>query len=205
MAGDTRALDFELVREADGRELARGPWPGRRTEAQARALTDHTRRLSAFADGAIEALPRPTDRHQVRPAVLDEAVLAFIRPRGGKGRFAPLRRRIRAGQPREPDILLVRDVHGPRRPNRDWPGADLVAELVSPDGPERDLRPQRAGYAEAGIPEYWIVAPDEETITVLALAGDAYAAPGRFRRGASATSVLLAGFAVSVDAVFDAR
>ena len=79
-----------------------------------------------------------------------------------------------------------------------------MAEIVSPDDPERDLRVKRADYAEAGIPEYWIVNPADETITVLKLDGDAYAEHGTFRRGESATSALLAGFAVRVDAVFDA-
>src|SRR5207247_6762550 len=36
-------------------------------------------------------------------------------------------------------------------------------EIVSPDDPERDLRVKRADYAEAGIPEHWIVNPADET------------------------------------------
>jgi Uma2 family endonuclease len=57
---------------------------------------------------------------------------------------------------------------------------------------------------QARIPEYWIVNPLDETITVLTLAGDAYAEHGVFRRGETATSALLDGFAAPVDAVFDA-
>jgi hypothetical protein len=45
----------------------------------------------------------------------------------------------------------------------------------------------------------------DETITVLVLANMAYGAHGVFRRGEQATSALLDGFAVSVDAVLDAR
>ena len=78
-----------------------------------------------------------------------------------------------------------------------------MLEVVSPDKAERDLVDKRREYAEAGIPEYWIVNPADETITVLKLDGDAYAEHGTFRRGESATSALLAGFAVRVDAVFD--
>jgi hypothetical protein len=44
---------------------------------------------------------------------------------------------------------------------------------------------------------------DDETITVLKLDGDAYAEHGMFRRGESAASALLDGFAVRVDEVFD--
>jgi Uma2 family endonuclease len=103
-----------------------------------------------------------------------------------------------------PDILLLRDANDPRRQNRYWLGADLVVEIVSPDDPERDTKVKRADYAEAGVAEYWIVNPEDQTIAVLQLAGDAYREHGTFRRGESADSIVLGGFAVSVDAVFDA-
>ena len=93
--------------------------------------------------------------------------------------------------------------HDPRRQNRFWLGADLVVEIISPDKPERDLIEKRLDYAEAHIPEYWIVNPQSETITVLRLEGPAYIEHGVFERGAEATSVLLAGFRVNVDTVFD--
>ncbi len=63
---------------------------------------------------------------------------------------------------------------------------------------------KRADYAEARIPEYWIVNPIDETITVLTLAGEHYTERGIFQRGQQASSRLIPPFAVSVDAVFDA-
>jgi len=128
-----------------------------------------------------------------------------VRPEGGVVHFAGLRVRIRPGKYREPDVLLLLAAYDPRRQNAFWLGADLVVEIVSPDNPERDTVDKRLDYAEASIPEYWIVNPLDETITVLTLRGDAYAAHGVVRRGEQATSVLLPGFQVSVDAVFDAR
>ena len=92
----------------------------------------------------------------------------------------------------------------PRRQNRYWLGADLVAEVVSPDDPDRDLVEKRTDYAEAGIPEYWIADPRDETLTVLVLRGEAYVEHGRYARGEVAASVLLDGFAAEVSAVFDA-
>ena len=205
MAVASRAQDLKLVREVDGLEVDLQPLQGLWTEEQYLRLTDRTRRLIEFTDGVIEVLPPATDRHQALLLFLYEVLLAFIRPRGGTVRVAPLRLRIRAGKHREPDILLVRDDQDPRRQNRFWLGADLVVEVVSPDDPERDTRDKRVDYAEAGIPEYWIVDPAEETITVLTLAGHAYREHGRFQRGATATSVLLEGFAVSVDALLAAE
>ncbi len=75
-------------------------------------------------------------------------------------------------------------------------------EVVSPDDPQRDTVTKRREYAQAGIPEYWIVDPREEQITVLTLDGQRYAVHGQFGMGETATSVLLDGFQVSVTEVF---
>ncbi|MBI3463073.1 MAG: Uma2 family endonuclease, partial [Planctomycetes bacterium] len=80
----------------------------------------------------------------------------------------------------------------------------LVMEVVS-EGAEsrkRDLETKRREYAAAGIPEYWIVDPEEQKVTVLTLDGGTYRVHGEFRPGETATSVLLRGFAVAVRDVF---
>ena len=76
--------------------------------------------------------------------------------------------------------------------------------MVSEDKPERDLVDKRGDYAEGRVPEYWIVNPQTETITVLRLRGEAYDEAGTYRREEIAVSVLLPDFAVAVSAVFDA-
>ncbi|MDY7004422.1 MAG: Uma2 family endonuclease [Cyanobacteriota bacterium] len=45
----------------------------------------------------------------------------------------------------------------------------LVIEVVSPDNPARDYRYKRSEYAVRGIPEYWIVDPAKQQISVLTL------------------------------------
>ena len=147
----------------------------------------------------------PTDKHQVIIAFLYRMLFPYMEQIGGVVLFASLRLQIREGKFREPDLMLLRRATDPRRENRYWRGADLVIEVVSEDDPERDTIVKRVDYAEGGIPEYWIVNPTEETITVLALQGDAYATHGVFGRGTVATSVLLEGFAVVVDDVLDAE
>jgi Uma2 family endonuclease len=54
------------------------------------------------------------------------------------------------------------------------------------------------------VPEYWIVDPQDEVITVLKLDGGANAVHGEFRLGERATSRLLEGFEVDVAEVFAA-
>jgi Uma2 family endonuclease len=167
-------------------------------------LMDHTSRLVEYTDGNIEALPMPTERHQSILEFLFVAFLAYLQPLGGKVHTAGIRLRVRPRKFREPDLILLRSAKDPRRQNRYWSGADLALEVVSKDKPERDLVDKRGDYAEAEVPEYWIVNPITETITVLRLEGDVYVEHGVFGRGATAASALLAGFTISVNAVMDA-
>ena len=69
---------------------------------------------------------------------------------------------------------------------------------------ERDYIYKRRDYARAGIPEYWIVDPQEGVIIVLRLDGNEYNEHGRFGPGQIATSYLLPGFEVVVDEVWAA-
>ena len=181
-------------------------------------LTDRLRRPVEFTDGCIQELPMPTSTHQAVLAFLYRLFHAWLEPSGGVVMFSGLRMRIRTGKFREPDLLMLRDRSDSRYRDRYWLGADLVVEVVSPDNPDRDLVTKRSDYAEAGIPEYWIADPRNETITVLKLSSAAsaasrtgesrieqtYAEHGVFSRGQTATSVLFEGLAADVAAAFDA-
>lgn len=206
MAIDTRQANLRLIwEEDDDLVVSLNPLQGHWTEEQYLLVTDQTNRPLEYTDGYIEVLPMPTQEHQDISQFLFLALLAFLQRIGGKIYYAPLRVRVRPRKFREPDLLLVRDANDPRRQDRYWLGADLVVEVVSADDPDRDTKVKRKDYAQAGIPEYWIVNPLTATITVLTLAGEAYMEHGVFRRGEHAASRLLDGFSVSVDAVLDAK
>ena len=143
-------------------------------------LTDHTRRLVEFTDGRVEELPLPIVLHQAIVLLLTRLFDAYLEPYRGFVLFAGLRVRIRAGKFREPDLAALRDRSDPRNQDRFWLGADLVAEVVSPDDLNRDLVEKRADYAEASIPEYWIVDPRFEAVS---RRGDTPLAPLRQAQG----------------------
>ena len=181
------------------------PEQGRWSEDEYLWMTDRATKLIEYTDGYIEVLPMPTPAHQ---AILRFFFLTFfmhLQPTGGQVFFAPLRIRIRERKYREPDLLLLRDGDDLRQGERYWFGADLVLEVVSEDRPERDLVDKVRDYAEARIPEYWIVNPRAATITVLRLTGDRYTEHGVFGRGERATSALLPEFGVDVSAALDAH
>lgn len=165
----------------------------------------HTRRRVELSGGNLEVLPMPTQSHELIVQFLFLALHAFVTAADlGRVLFAGIHVQLWPEKIRMPDVIFMKREHADRRHNDFWEGADLVMEVVSKADPARDLVVKREEYARAGIPEYWIVDPREETITVLTLDGDRYREHGLFRREESAASVLLAGFHVSVSEVFDA-
>jgi Uma2 family endonuclease len=162
--------------------------------------------LVELVDGFIEVLPMPTMFHQLVVQFLYEKLKAFVVTHvPGFALMAPLPLRLWPEHLREPDVIYLRPE---RVKDRHQPpdGADLVMEVVSPgaENRKRDLVKKRRAYAKARIPEYWIVDPEEQRITVLTLKGKSYRVHGRFGPGTEATSVLLRGFAVDVAAALAA-
>jgi len=162
--------------------------------------------LVEFVNGVLEFLPVPTFPHQDIVAYLYEKLNAFIGPRTPREvYFAPIRIRMNSGNCREPDVAFIRQN---RSRNRKAPaeGADLVMEVVSPEPRDRDRDwiEKRREYAESKIPEYWIVDPNDESITVLSLDYNnfAYKEQGVFRSGEMASSLLLPGFEIEVTECF---
>lgn len=181
-------------------------FPSQGDWSEAEYLALKTSRMVELVDGRLEVLPMPSPYHQLIGSFLYKLLDAFVVAHAlGMVFYAPLPVRLRKGNFREPDVLYLRpgrlqDLH--KQPE----GADLAIEVVSPgvENRKRDFETKREEYARAGIAEYWIADPEEKRITVLTLDGPAYREHGAFGPGSQATSVLLPGFAVSVDAVFAA-
>ena len=132
---------------------------------------------------------------------------------GGATFFSPVTVQLEPGElDREPDVFVLRP--GVRFAGQRFPGADkvlLAIEVVSPSRPsvQRDRVTKRAEYAEAGIPEYWIVDrrhPEGPQVLVLTLpdGADEYAEAGVYSPGDAAASVALPGLICDVAALFSA-
>lgn len=164
------------------------------------------RPLVELANRQVEVLPVPTDRHQRILDALFVLLLAFVRERGGIVRTAGIRLQVASDVFRQPDIVLLTAARKQLKGEEFWTAADLAVEVVSggPSDRVRDLVTKRREYAAAGIPEYWIVDPERDTVTVLRLEGDDYM-DRVWRRGEVAESQLLTGFHVAVAEVLDAE
>ena len=166
-----------------------------------------TKQLVEFSDGYLEFLPMPTlSAINSSSSFLYRALEQFVSAHKlGKVLVAAYKVRLWPGKFREPDVLFVSSDHVSRMSEQFTDAADLVIEVVSEGGRPRDLEIKREEYARAGIPEYWIVDPQSETITVLALEGSSYVVHGEYARGMEAVSRLLPGFAVAVTEVFSVK
>jgi Uma2 family endonuclease len=162
--------------------------------------------LVELSGGCLEFPSMPTIAHQLIVLALFRMLDAFVSAsKAGIVLVAPLPVRLWPDKAREPDIAFIRPGR-PRYRGKYPEGADLVVEVVSEDEENRvrDLVTKRREYAAAGIPEYWIVDPQEQQVTVLTLEGALYREHGVFTRGQTAGSLLLPGFSADVTAVLDA-
>ncbi len=171
-------------------------------------LALETSHLVEFSHGHVEVLPMPTQSHQFIVFFLARLLQDFlVAQRGGTLLQAPFRVRLWPGKYREPDILLMLPEHDHRRYEEFWDGADLVIEVISGTAKdrERNLVTKRREYATAGIPEYWLIDPRLETVTVLQLAGEVYTEHGVFARNEQVTSPLLPTLTIPAQRILEGR
>ena len=93
------------------------------------------------------------------------------------------------GEPRNryPDLTIIREEHIQQLAQRNTIRLTmapplLVVEVVSPGELQRnrDYIAKRSQYQDCGIPEYWIVDPNEQIVLVLELTGKDYTEIGSF-------------------------
>ncbi|MEW6251727.1 MAG: Uma2 family endonuclease [Planctomycetota bacterium] len=83
--------------------------------------------------------------------------------------------RLAADTAVEPDVAVLRTEHRDRVRKEYVEGPpDLVIEIVSPESVSRDYEHKRRLYEQYGVPEYWIIDPDEKRATFLVLEGGKY-------------------------------
>lgn len=181
-------------------ELAERFYPPQGAWTAAEYLALDTNHLIEFDHGALEFLPMPSMSHQRILQFLYRMLFAFLDARGGGWTLmvAPMPLRINADRYREPDVLYASAEHADWTGEREWTCADLVAEVVSPghENRDRDLVEKREDYAARGVAEYWIIDPEQQQVTVLALRDGAYAEVQVATAGDTVASIAVPGFTV---------
>jgi len=116
------------------------------------------------------------------------------------------------GEPknRYPDLTIIREEHIKLLSKRNtillsMSPPLLVIEVVSPGEiqRERDYIAKRIQYQDCGIPEYWIVDPQTQTILVLELRGNTYTEIGNFSNDDLVKSAIFSQLNLKVSQVFN--
>jgi len=157
--------------------------------------------------GEIIEMPSPTLKHQAISRELFLQLGFFLKQHPGGELFAaPVDVRLFPESDLSdanvfvPDIVLVRDTAllGSRSIN----GApDLVIEILSPSTAECDRVRKFDLYRKAGVREYWLVSPEEETVKVYTLENGRYQAAA-YGAGDTVALTVLPGCSVNLAPVF---
>ncbi|MGG6264678.1 Uma2 family endonuclease [Leptolyngbya sp. AN03gr2] len=152
---------------------------------------DGTDERYELIDGELFALPPESEPNDFIPNLLflklAEAGIPprLIRPHTCEIQVPVLARKDAAN--RYPDLVVLDPVHLSLTQKRltiliDAPPPQLVAEVLSPGkaNRDRDLIRKRAQYAKRGIPEYWLIDRENQSITALTLEGEEYTEVGVF-------------------------
>ena len=177
--------------------------PRRWTYEQTVAELPESNRLVELWDGQLVMSPTPSLAHQRIVLRFARQLEDWTEPRGlGIVFIAPLDMVLSPHRVTQPDVgfvssarthIIQRVLQGP---------ADLVAEVISLGGRNRDRIEKRDLYEQHGVQEYWIIDPESQSTEVLFLEPTGYRSLGRFAAPEQATSKLLSGFRVSVDTLF---
>ena len=127
-------------------------------------------------DGTLVVSPGPQLPHQDVVGNLHLLLRAACTP-GLKVVLAPFAVALADDTEVQPDLIVARRDQFTRK---ELPGPPLLAvEVLSPSTRRVDLLLKRDRLQSAGVASYWLVDPDEPSVTVLELQGDAYAEVAR--------------------------
>jgi Uma2 family endonuclease len=103
-----------------------------------------------------------------------------------------------------PDITVLLNESVSKLTSKGYPNGapDLAIEVASPGTAKYDRIVKRELYAEYGMPEYWIVRPEEKSVELLILENGSYRSYGKFQGKQTLPSHIVAGFPTSVEQFF---
>ena len=158
-----------------------------------------------LVDGVLEQLPNPGVEHQCLLGALYSALYPCLEAATPRPGVAFCRVSVAFSQFRlvVPDLVYVRmeRQHVLRNPIlKDAP--DLVVEILSQDR-AKDLIRNRQWYAAAAIPEYWIMDPINDTLTILELSNGQYTERAILTAQDTLTTPTIPGLTIPLTQIFD--
>ncbi len=159
-------------------------------------------------DGELCMTPSPVTRHQKISKNLLFEIERFLRTNPLGEIFAAPVDVVFSQEPPQvvvPDLVFVAAEHLSLITEKNLQGVpDLLVEILSPTTATIDRRVKHALYERVGVPEYWIVDPESNSVQVFRLSGGRYAPALEFGLGDRLETPLLPGLSIPLSNVFPA-
>ena len=180
-------------------------------------------RVELIRGKVFKMSPAPSDEHQRISGAIHGIIWSFLRNRPCQVRHAPydvrltISNEVPISEKRkkaalsltddqietvvQPDITVICDAA--KIDKKGCMGSpDLVIEILSEGNNKADVDEKFNIYEDAGITEYWIVHPTEQTITVYSLQHEKYIGSKPYTSGETIRSQVLKGLDFEVAEVF---
>lgn len=154
--------------------------------------------------GELLVTAAPDLNHERLTMALVALLLECVESRGlGEIFTAPVDVRFSRHTNVQPDLLFIREdrVELLDRGAEVVGAPDLVVEIISPSSRSTDRIRKAVAYADAGVPEYWLVDPTDRTVEVMKLDGGHFVAIPASADG-TITSIVLPELDVNPKALF---
>lgn len=152
-------------------------------------------------DGDVVKMAPPGPDHNAPTGILNRLLVLGVGSRAVVLPGPTLRLSNRSAP--EPDFVLLRPDPRNYRDRYAEPGDVLLLVEISDSSLRRDREVKLPLYAAAGIPEYWIVDVQNETVELYKdPAGSSFASAGNFRRGESVSPTAFPDLRIAVDEIF---
>ena len=176
------------------------------TYEEFRHLPDDGKRYELIG-GEVHLTPAPNTKHQFVVHNLDIALSLYVQKNKlGEVWEAPLDVRLTEDTALQPDLVFVASTRVEIVREEFIAGApDLVVEVLSASTAVHDRATKWPIYAEAGVPEVWLIDSQAKTVEVLKLQGKKYFVDATLAGEQVLTSNLFPGWELPLHDLFDFR
>ncbi len=152
---------------------------------------------------AYNMSPAPSIKHQRISRFIMRKIDSFLDDKPCEVLAAPVDVILEEDSVVQPDIIVVCDKSKLGKNNCNG-APDLVIEILSNSTAYRDLTEKRLLYERSGVIEYWIINPDLGEVMKFIRSRNTFEKPVSINREETLKSLVLDGFELSLEKLFDA-
>ncbi len=155
-------------------------------------------------EGELIMTPAPNPGHQMISGNLFKKLSSFVDERKlGILLYSPIDVYLDDENAFQPDIVFISKKRRETIKKDGIYGApDLVVEVLSPSTAHYDLKEKFKVYERSGIREYWIVAPEMNSVEIYSNEKEHFSLIAKAERKGEVESLLLKGFKLTLEEVF---